>query len=330
MKIISLLLTTVLLANISFANLVIYTDRNPAVFADAITEFETTTGVKVDILSDAYDKLATRVEAIRAMPDVENPDLFITKDIVFFSDLKSRGLTKAFTGLDTTRLHPAMFDTDRNYVGLTYRARTIAYGATVDASELTTYEDLADPKWAGRLCLRQGMHTYNLSLVSYLIAKHGEVKAKSIVQGWLDNLAAPIFPNDRAILQAIASGQDCEVAIVNHYYLAGEIASHPNFPVKMAFLEQGAGGVHTNGMGAVLLSTSKQEAIATQFVQLLLTDKYQLQLSGAHFDYPVIQGLEASTFVSTWGPFEVDRTPWSDVGQNVKKAAKILTELGYN
>lgn len=331
MKAILVLITTLFIAQTAMADLMIYTDRNTALFTDAAAEFEAQTGEKI-IFNGGSDYFALANQHEKAIA-AGSPaaDLFITKDIMFFSDLKARGLSQAFPKqVDFSKVHPSLQDEDRNYVALTLRARSIAYSpALVDRSELTTYEDLAGPQWKGRLCLRTGAHSYNISLVSYLVAKHGKAKAQKIVEGWMDNLAAPIFPNDRAILQAIATGQGCEVALVNHYYLAGAIASAPNFPVQMAFLEQGTGGVHTNGMGAVLMKSSKNEALAAQFVELLLTDKYQLFLSGSHFDYPAVQGLEANTFINTWESFEVDQTPWSSVGSKINDAIEVMVNAGY-
>lgn len=329
MKSILVILASLLVAKVSFAELVIYTDRNVQLYAEAAKEFKTQTGEEV-VFVGGNDYFALRDQHIASASQGILADLFITKDIMFLNDLKANKLTQAFpASLDLSRVIPSLQDTDRNYVALTLRARSVAFSPdAVDSSELTTYEDLADPKWQGRLCLRTGFHSYNISLVAYLVEKHGKEKTADILEGWLNNLAAPIFPNDRAILAAIANGQ-CDIGVVNHYYLANAIASTPGFPVEMAFLEQGTGGVHTNGMGAALLQTSTQQELAAKFIQILLEEKHQLAISGSHFDFPVIQGLNASTFVDTWGPFEMTTTPWSAVGDNVTTAIEVMTEVGY-
>lgn len=322
-------LATILVAQFSFADLVVYTDRNVQLYTEAANEFKAQTGQDV-VFFGGNDYFAVRDQHIADASKGIAGDLFITKDIMFVNDLKSNGLSQAFpASLDLSAVIPSLQDADRNYVALTYRSRSVAFSPeAVDRAELTTYEDLADPKWQGRLCLRTGFHSYNISLVAFLIDKHGKEKTADILEGWLDNLAAPIFPNDRAILSAIANGQ-CDIGIVNHYYLAGAIATTPGFPVEMAFLEQGTGGVHTNGMGAALLSSSAQPELAAQFVQILLQEKHQLAISGSHFDFPVIQGLDANTFISSWGPFEMTTVPWSSVGDNITTAIEVMTQVGY-
>ncbi|MCO5112826.1 MAG: extracellular solute-binding protein [Bdellovibrionaceae bacterium] len=330
MKGILIILASLLVAKASFAELVVYADRNLQLFVEAANEFKAQTGEEV-VFVGGNDYFALRDQHIAATAQGVVGDLFITKDIMFFSDLKANNLTQAFpVSLDISKVIPSLQDTDRNYVALTYRSRSVAFSPeALDRSELTTYEDLADPKWQGRLCLRKGFHSYNISLVSYLLDKHGKDKTTQILEGWLNNLAAPIFSNDNAILNAIANGT-CDLGIVNHYYLAGAIAPNPGFPVEMAFLEQGTGGVHTNGMGVALLKTSTQQELAAQFVQILLQEKHQLAISGSHFDFPVLQGLNANTFVDTWGPFEMTTVPWSTIGNNITTAIEVMTEVGYN
>lgn len=322
------LLATALFTGTAMAEIVVYTDRPTARLQPAGTRFEELTGEKVVFVEAAYPDLAKRLE----LEGAETPaDLLIAKDIVFLADATGKGFFQSMQlSPAVERVAPAMRESSGKWVALTYRARTLAYDPQrVNAAEIENYEDLAQDKWAGRLCLRTSKGSYNESLTSFLLAKNGTAGAKSILEGWIANLAAPVFPNDTSLLEAIAAGT-CDVGIVNHYYLAQLHALNPNFPVKIKFLEQNKGGVHANGAGIGIVKGSKNAGLAQKFLELLLSDEFQLQISAGHLDYPAVAELQPSSLIKDWGTFKADTTPWSEIGTFVPAARALMKEVGYN
>lgn len=318
---------SLLLSQLSNAGLTIYSDRVQDRFKAAISDFEAQTGEKVTYVELGYNDILARLQK----EGVDSPaDLVIAKDLVFLTDLKSKNLLQPMSdSAAVKRIHRFMKDDTLNWVGLTFRARSAVYDSSrTSPAEFSTYEDLASSHWAGRLCLRSSAGSYNVALASHLIDQLGSEKAKSILLGWVNNLATQVFPNDNAAMEAVVNGQ-CDVAIVNHYYLAGLLQKNPSLPLRMAFLDQGKAGVHTNGTGMGITKAAKNPQLAQTFIDLLLSDKIQLQISAAHFDYPVVKDLSPSTFIKDWGTFKMSSSSWSSVGNQVEAAKFLLQEVGY-
>lgn len=317
-------LMALMTATVALADIVVYTDRPQARFAEAIRLFAQEAGEKVTFVEAGYGDLLKKIET-----DTMPADLVITKDVVYLAELKAKNLLSPMVQTPAVRtVHPFM--RNDHWVGLTFRVRSVVYDpARVSPSELTSYADLADSKWAGRLCLRTGKAAYNQALVGHLMMVYGDEMAKDIVSGWVANLAAPVFGDDTAVINSVADGI-CDVGIVNHYYLAGEIAKNPNLPVRMAFLDQQGAGVHTNGTGVGIIAGSRNKASAQKFIDILLSPKVQLEVSAAHYDYPAVGYLAPNTFISGWGPFLMSQKDWNEVGSRAAAARKLMTEVGYN
>lgn len=318
---------SLLMAPAAFADLTIYTDRPTDRVRPVAEIFTAKTGQKVNIVEEAYPALLKRIETEGANSPA---DLIFTKDLVFLSELARKGHFQAFQS--STIVHSvdsSMRDPQNLWTAISKRARTIMYNPNrVQASELSTYEDLADIKWAGRLCLRTGKGSYNEALVASLIVNNGAAKAKEIVAGWVENLAVDPFPNDTKMLEAVANGI-CDVAIANTYYLAGIIAQNPQFPVKAYFANQNNTGAHINGSGIGVAATSKQAALASQFIEILLQDDVQLSLTGAHYEYPAKINLLPSTLIREWGGFKADSANWSVIGDEAAAARSLIQEVEY-
>ncbi|MFN7727777.1 MAG: extracellular solute-binding protein [Bdellovibrio sp.] len=327
MKKTAMALLVALTAQTATADLTLYTDRPTARLTPVAQKFQALTGEKVIIVEAGYPALIAKLTAEGSQTPA---DSLMTKDLVNLIEASQKNLFQPMaTTRETSRVIPAMRDPQNLWIGLTFRARTAAFDPSrVNASDINNYADLADAKWAGRLCLRSSSGGYSEALGAYLISTYGAEKAKEILMGFIANLATTVFPNDTALLEAIATGV-CDVGIVNSYYLAGIVAQKPNFPVKIQFLEQSKGGVHTNGSGMGILKTSQKLALAQKFIELLLTEEVQLQISSGHLDYPVIQGLIPNTFIKDWGTFKTDSTPWSQIGTFVPQARQIFSEIGY-
>lgn len=324
------------LSSVAHADLTVYTDRSTTRVQSVAAEFTAKTGEKVQIVEMAYPKILERLKLEGSTSPV---DVIFVKDIVFLSELSKGGYFQPMTSsVISTSVPPSMRDDNSLWTAVTVRGRTLAYDSTrVKATELSGYEDLAEAKWAGRLCLRTAQSAYNEALVGGLIETRGTNKTKQIVEGWVSNLAAPPMASDTAVLEAIANGV-CDVGIVNTYYLGQMLAKNPSFPVRIHFANQpvlgtGSGkmedGVLGNGTGAGVAATSKKLDLGTQFVELLLSDKFQIEISEHQFDYPVKQGLLPTTLVKNWGAFQFNDASWSKVGDRASEAKALLQSVGY-
>lgn len=316
-----------LVAQSAMADLVVYTDRPTDRLQPAIQLFTAATGVKVTVLEEPYAALLKRLQTEGSS---SNADVIFTKDLVYNRELASLGF---FQPMHSAIVNEATVSQLRDPQGLwtaiSKRARTIMYNpARVDASELSTYEDLSTDKWAGRVCLRTSKSSYNDALVGSFIVNNGYDKAAEMVKGLVFNLAVDPFPNDVKVLEAIANGV-CDVGIANTYYLAGVVAQNPNFPVKPFFANQNTTGVHVNGSGAGVAATSQQAALATKFIETLLSDEIQLQISGGAFEYPAKTNLVPNTLIKDWGTFTIDAANWSDVGAEAENARQIMKDVEY-
>lgn len=311
----------------AWADLTVYTDRATDRFANAAKTFEAQTGQKIVFVEAAYKDLLGKLE----VEGKQTPaDLIITKDLIYLNELTNKKLLQPMTKSSAVNtVAESMRDSNLNWVALSYRARTVAFDPSrVSPTELTTYEDLASPKWKGRLCLRTSKAAYNEALTSHLIDVHGAEKTKAIMAGWVANLAVSVMAGDTQILEAIANGI-CDVGIVNHYYLALTINKDPNFPVRVAFLDQQGQGVHTNGTGVAIVGASLKQDLAQKFVDILLSDSVQLEVSAAHFDYPAATHLTPTTLIKDWGKFKPATGKWSDLNKWLVEARKIMDEAGY-
>jgi iron(III) transport system substrate-binding protein len=322
---------TLALSSIAQADVTIYTDRPSVRVQSVASDFTAMTGEKVSIVELAYPKIMERLKLEGATSPV---DVLFVKDIVYLAELANDGyLQPMISPALVADVSPTMRDPKNLWTAVTTRGRTIVYDSSrVKATELSSYEDLTTAKWAGRLCLRTSNSAYSEALVGGLIETRGAVTAKLIVEGWIANLAVDPLAGDTAVLEAIANGV-CDVGITNTYYLGQMLAKNPAFPVRAHFVDQAVsgpgGGVLGNGTGAGVAATSKQSVLATKFIELLLTDKFQLELSSANFDYPAKLGLLPGTLVKDWGTIRFNDASWSAVGSRASEAKALMQAAGY-
>ncbi len=255
----------------------------------AFEQFEDETGINVEFLTGNDAELRERIEAEGS--DTE-ADAYITVDAGNLATAAADGL---FQPLDSPVLKSAipaeLSDPDGYWYGLTIRARTIVYNTDrLDVSEVpTTYEELAEPDWRGRVCLRDSTNVYQQSLVASLIAAHGEAEALRIVEGWADN--AEILGNDVLILESIADGL-CDVGVTNHYYLGRKLEEDSNFPVGLIWANQDDRGVHVNVSGGGVTTYSTHPEFARQFLEWLATDGQNVLVAANH-EYPANPAVAA-------------------------------------
>ena len=308
------------------AEFLIYTDQPASRMDRALDILESQTDEIGRFVEAPYAELLKRIDQ-----GFEKPDIIITKDLIFMQELANRGLLKAMTPSPAlARVIPYMRDRDYRWTALTYKVRAVAYDPLkVKASELTTYEDLATSKWKNRLCVRAHNNTYNEALAAWMMIAYGPEKARAIIQGWLGNLQQPAFLGDLEAIKAVQRGE-CEVAIVNQYYLAGHVIKNPDVRVKFAFLNQDSTGVHSDGSGAGIMSWS-QSPNAQLFIEILLGDEMQTKLTNLQYNYPVVQPLAFPQILQDWGAgFKRSPISWTDIGNQGAAARQMLEDVGFS
>ncbi|MEM7322964.1 MAG: extracellular solute-binding protein [Actinomycetota bacterium] len=294
---------------------------------EAFVQYAEETGVNIEFLTGSDAELRERIAA--EGEDTE-ADIYMTVDAGNLAIAAEQGL---FAEIDSPILEGAMPDSlqDPNgqWFAFSRRARTIVYHPDrVSAEEVpTTYEELAQPEWADRVCLRNSSNTYTQSLVASLIANVGYDDALTIVEGWADN--AEILPNDVIALNTVAEG-GCDVAIVNHYYLARLLEDDPDFPVELVWADQAGRGTHVNISGAGVTKFADDPELAQDFLEWLATEGQSIFVDGNH-EYPVNpeiapEPLIATTFGET---FLADSVNASEFGGLNAEAVRLLDEAGY-
>jgi iron(III) transport system substrate-binding protein len=291
---------------------------------DAYTE---KTGVKIQYITDKAGPLLARIKAEgRNTP----ADLFMTVDAGNLWQAAEEGvLAVTDSKLLETNIPVHLRDPENRWFGLSVRARTIVYSTErIKDGELTTYEDLADAKWKGRLCLRTSKKVYNQSLVAMLIARHGEERTEQLVKGWVANLATAPFSNDTKTMEAIAAGQ-CDVGIVNTYYFGRLKKKKPEIKLALFWPNQDSTGVHVNISGAGVTKHAKNRNAATKLLEWLSSPEAQEKFAGLNMEYPVNPAVEADDVVKAWGEFKSDDLNVSSAGAMQATAIKLMDRAGY-
>ncbi len=309
------------------SKVVVYTSRQPHLIEPLFERYTELTGVEVEFTSASE---AALIERLVAEGPQTPADVFITVDAGNLWFASERGL---FQSIESSVLEetvpPAWRDSENQWFGLSLRARTIVYHpGRVDASELSSYEDLADSKWRGRLCLRTSRKVYNQSLVAMMIEHHGEEETQSIVEGWVANLATDPFSSDTLLIQAIEAGQ-CDVGIVNTYYLGRLINEDPNYPVALFWANQADTGVHVNISGGGVTRYAPRPDAGKKLIEWLVSEEAQVDLALANLEFPVNSGVPISGVIAGWGEFVADSTPLVIAGQRQAEAVQLLDRAGY-
>ena len=220
-------------------------------------------------------------------------------------------------------------DPDGLWTGLSVRARTLVYSTErVNSSELSTYADLADSKWKGKLCLRTSKKIYTKSLVASIIHNEGEDKAEKIVSGWVSNLAATPNAKDSHVMNAILAGQ-CDVGLVNTYYFGRLIEKTPDAPLKLFWANQDTTGVHVNVSGAGVTKHASNSDGAVQLLEWLSSAKAQAIYGALNKEYPANQNIASDEVVSSWGSFKKDNMNLALVGILQADAVALMQRVGY-
>ena len=309
------------------ARVVVYTSRQPHLIEPLFQRYTASTGVQVDFSSDNEASLIERLAAEGARTSA---DVFITVDAGNLWHAADRGLLRPIDSESLVETIPASLRDDQGqWFGLSQRARVIVYHQDrVDPDQLSTYEDLADPRWRGRLCLRSSRKVYNQSLVALMIEHLGEERTEEIVRGWVANLATNPYASDTQTIEAVAAGR-CDVAIVNTYYLARLQSDDPDYPVAVFWPNQDSTGVHVNISGAGVTRHAPRPGQGQALIEWLASDQAQGEFAERNHEFPASQTVPAADLIRGWGEFRADDTPLVIAGQRQAQAVRLMDRAGY-
>ena len=291
----------------------------------AYERFTEETGIRVEFLNGNDAELRERLQA---EGDDSPADVFMTVDVANLALAAEQGV---FRPVESPGLQAAVPDDLRDpegrWFGLSVRARAIIYNTdAVDPAELSTYEALADPAFADRLCLRTATSAYTQSLVASMIANLGPEAARAAVEGWVAN-DPQIMANDNEIVRTVAAG-GCDVGVTNHYYLARELDEDPELGVGLFWPDQATTGAHVNISGAGVTTSTDSPAEAQRFVEWLATTG-QSQFVDGNFEYPVNPDVDPVEQLGEFGDFERDPINVGELGRYNAEAVQLLTDAGY-
>lgn len=306
---------------------VVYSARNEQLIKPLFDRFTAETGIPVRFTTaDA----AVLIERLAAEGANSPADMLMTVDAGELWNAANRGLLRPTRSKILEANIPASLrDPGNRWVGLSQRARTIVYHpGRVDPSKLGSYEELADPIWKGRLCLRSSKKVYNQSLVAMMIKTRGETATEKTLRAWVANLAAPPFANDNQVMEAIAAGQ-CDVGIVNTYYLGRMLQKQPDFPVKVFWANQRTDGTHVNVSGAGITRHARNPAGAQKLLEWLSAGEAQRLFAGSNMEYPVNPAIEIDPLVRSWGRFTPSRINIVEAGRRQATAVRVMDRAGW-
>ena len=329
MKKISLLLSLFIIFSCAkdSSELTVYTSRQPQLIEPIVEQFTNETGIKVNLLSGNAQELMERIDI---EGEDSSADIFMTVDAgVLWQAAERDILAKIDSEILNENIPAHLRDSKNEWFGLSKRARTIVFSSDqFKDNDFSTYEDLADPKWKGKLCLRTSKKVYNRSLIASMIDAYGFDKSKEVVSGWVSNLATEVFSNDTNALKAVSSGQ-CGVTIVNTYYLARLLDDPEYNNLSLFWANQSDRGVHVNISGAGVVKTSKNKKNAVLFLEYLSSNRAQDFYASANKEYPVLIGAKIDESIENWGSFSEHTINVSKLGSLQKEAVFLAQEVGY-
>ena len=309
----------------------VYSHRQPELIQPLIDAFTAQSGITVNIAF--VDK--GMVERLVAEGNRTPADLVLTVDIARLSEVVNAGVTQPVDSAVLQANIPAQYrDPGNQWFGLTSRARIIyASKDRVAEGEVTTYEDLADPKWTGRICTRSGTHDYNLALLGAVIAHDGEPAAKAWAEGVQANLARKPAGGDRDQVKAIWAGE-CDISLGNTYYM-GEMLADPEQAewansVRIVFPTFVGGGTHMNISGVAMTKAAPNQDAALKLMEFLSSDAAQKIYAETNHEFPVKPGVPVSALVASWGSFTPDMLPLIDIAAERPVALKIMEEINFD
>lgn len=311
----------------------LYTTREPGLIKPLLDAFTEMSGVRVNSVF-VKEGLAERVAAEGANSPA---DVMMTVDFGNLVDLVDKGVTQPVKSATLESIVPAnLRDPQGHWFALSMRARVLY--ASQERAKLAafSYEDLADPKWQGRLCIRSGQHPYNTALIAHVIAKDGPAKAEEWLRGVKANLARKAAGGDREVARDILGGL-CDIGIANHYYV-GIMRSGAGGPEQQKWAQAidvvlpnfETGGTHVNISGAAIAKNAPNRAEALKLLEFLASDEGQALFARVNYEYPIRAGAKPDPIVAKFGELKPDPMPIAEIAKHRKAASQLVDKLGFD
>ncbi len=310
----------------------IYSYREPGLIDPLLKAFTAKTGIKTNVVFAS----AGLNERLAAEGKNSPADVLLTVDAGRLSEAKDAGLTQAVAS-PKLQVIPAHFrDPDNQWFGLTMRGRVVYASKERVKQNAITYEELADPKWKGKICIRSGQHVYNTSLVATIIAHKGEAFAEQWLKGVKANLAQKPAGGDREQVRDVRNGK-CDLAVGNTYYMALMMTNEKNpeqkewaSAVKILFPNAADRGTHVNISGVALAKNAPHKANGIALMEYLASDEAQQLYAIANNEYPVSPNVKPSAVVQSWGPLKADTLPLENIGKYRKRASELIDNVNFD
>ena len=309
----------------------VYSYRQPYLIKPMFDAFTRETGIDVNVV---YSQTGL-TERLKQEGDNSEADLIFTVDIGRLTDAVEAGVTQPVDNAAlAANIPPQYRDPDNHWFGLTTRARIIvASKERVAPGAISSYEELADPKWKGRVCTRSGKHSYMVALIAAMIAHHGEAKTEEWLRGVKANLARKPQGNDRAQVKAIMEGV-CDVAVINHYYMGNMLTDEEQSAwaesVNIVFPNQASYGTHMNVSGMAMTKSAPNRENAVMLMVFLSDDLAQQMYAEQNFEYPIKQGVPWSGLLQSFGSYKADDLALAEIAGYRKAATQLADKVGYD
>ncbi len=313
----------------------LYSQRHYAVDELQYKNFTEKTGIKVNVVKANADQL---IERLKNEGDDSPADLFVTVDAGKLYNARQAGVLQKISSENINEnINSDLRDPDGFWAPITYRSRIIVYSNDrVKKSDLNSYEDLANPKWKGRLLVRSSSNAYNQALMSSLVANLGSENTEKWSSAVVSNFARDPKGSDRDQVKAIAAGQG-DIAIVNSYYIGLLLASekeeeqNAGNSVSVFFPNQGEGdrGSHINISAIGLTKSSPNKENAVKLIEYLTSEEAQEVYVNNSYEYPANSLVEPSDIVKSWGNFKIDKLNLNALGEFRPEALKIFDKTGW-
>ncbi|TQN60185.1 extracellular solute-binding protein [Agrobacterium tumefaciens] len=330
----TLLASTVAFAagSLSAAELNIYTTREPGLIQPLLESFTASSGVKVNTVF-LKDGLAERVLSEGASSPA---DVLMTVDAGNLVDLAEKGVTQAVESETLSKAIPAeLRDAKGHWFALSMRARVLYAAKDLDLASFN-YEDLADAKWKGKVCIRAGQHPYNTALFADYIAHYGAADTEKWLAGVKENLARKAGGGDRDVAKDILGGI-CDIGIANSYYVGlmrsgkgGEEQVKWGDAIKVVLPTFKNGGTQVNISGAAVAKNAPNKAEAVKLLEYLVSDEAQKIYAEANYEYPVKQGAALNEIVASFGDLKIDNKSLTEIVSHRKQASELVDKVGFD
>ncbi len=310
----------------------LYTYREPGLIKPLLDAFTKETGIKVNTLFAA----SGLEERLRAEGQNSPADVLLTVDIGRLQQAKDYGVTQPVKSDALEKAIPAAYrDPEGHWFGVSLRGRVVYASKDRVKEDAITYEELADPKWKGRVCTRSGQHLYNVSLIAAVVAHMGDAKAEEWLKGVKANLAKKPSGGDRDVAKDILAGV-CDIGLGNTYYVG--LMLNGKDPEQRKWAEATKvilptfkdGGTHVNISGVAMAKNAPNRENALKFMQFMTSETGQRLHADLNYEYPIGQGIPVDETIASFGTLKPDTVPIAEIAKHRKTASELVDKVSFD